>query len=115
MNQTEYKVEKPMELLAFLMEKMAGASRSKVKEVLTHSVSVDGKKTSQFNYPLMPGMTVTIGVKKYIRIVRLFNIIKRLRTAKSLQSTQRIEIRRNGTIPVCNLSILILPTISTII
>lgn len=65
MNQTEFKVDKPIELLPFLMEKYKGASRSKVKEILAHSVCVDGKKTSQFNYPLMTGMTVTIGVKKF--------------------------------------------------
>lgn len=57
----DWKVEKQVELLEFLMEKMSGSSRTKVKEVLAHNVLVDGRKVTQYNYPLMEGMTVTVG------------------------------------------------------
>lgn len=56
----EYNVEKPQELLAFLLEKMGDSSRTKVKEVLAHNVYVDGRRTSQFNFPLQAGMKVSI-------------------------------------------------------
>ena len=58
--QKEYKVEASCELLSFLMQQMPDTSRSKVKELLTHSVCVDGRKVTQYNYPLQPGMKVTI-------------------------------------------------------
>ena len=58
--QTEYKVETTCELLSFLMQQMPDTSRSKVKELLARNVCVDGRKVSQFNFPLQPGMKVTI-------------------------------------------------------
>lgn len=58
--QIEYKVETISELLQFLVEKMPDSSRSKIKELLAHHVCVNGKRVSQFNYPLQPGMCVTI-------------------------------------------------------
>lgn len=58
--QVEYKVNHGCELLAFLMEQMPNSSRSKIKELLAHSICVDGRRVSQFNYPLQPGMVVTI-------------------------------------------------------
>lgn len=60
MKQIEYIVSEPKELLAFLMEKMPDSSRTKVKEVLSHNVYVDGRRTSQFNFPLQKGMKVSI-------------------------------------------------------
>ena len=57
----EWKVEKKAELLEFLMEKMEGGSRTKVKETLARNVMVDGRKVTQYNFPLMEGMTVTVG------------------------------------------------------
>ncbi len=57
----EWKVEKKAELLEFLMEKMEGSSRTKVKETLARNVMVDGRKVTQYNFPLMEGMTVTVG------------------------------------------------------
>lgn len=42
------------------MECMPDSSRTKVKELLAHNVCVDGRKVSQFNYPLQPGMVITI-------------------------------------------------------
>lgn len=60
MKKQEYEVTKPIELMDFLIEKMVGASRSRVKEVMAREVKVDGRKVSQYNYPLQPGMLVTI-------------------------------------------------------
>lgn len=60
MKKQEYSVSEPQELLAFLMEKMPDTSRSRVKELLAHNVYVDGRRTSQFNFPLQKGMTVSI-------------------------------------------------------
>lgn len=56
----EYTVNEPQELLPFLTEKFPDTSRSKVKELLAHSVYVNGRRTSQFNFPLQRGMKVTI-------------------------------------------------------
>ena len=56
----EYTVNEPQELLPFLSEKFPDTSRSKVKELLAHSVYVNGRRTSQFNFPLQRGMKVTI-------------------------------------------------------
>lgn len=61
MNTKEYKVTESTELLTFLFQVLPDLSRTKVKEILGHSVSVDGRRTSQFNYPLAPGNIVTIG------------------------------------------------------
>lgn len=60
MKKQEYTVGEPQELLAFLMAQMPDTSRSRVKELLAHNVYVDGRRTSQFNFPLQKGMRVTI-------------------------------------------------------
>ena len=60
MKQNEYIVSEPKELLQFLMELMPDSSRTKVKELLAHNVYVDGRRTSQFNFPLQKGMKVSI-------------------------------------------------------
>ena len=60
MKQSEYIVNEPKELLQFLMEIMPESSRTKVKELLAHNVYVDGRRTSQFNFPLQKGMKVSI-------------------------------------------------------
>ena len=39
---------------------MPDTSRTKVKELLSHSVYVNSRRVSQFNFPLQPGMTVSI-------------------------------------------------------
>lgn len=56
----EFKVEEPVELLEFLVKKMPEMSRTKVKEILAHSTSVNGRRVSQFNYPLQPGQMVAV-------------------------------------------------------
>ena len=58
--QIEYKVSDNYELLQFLLEQMPDSSKSKVKELLSHSVCVNGRHVTQYNYPLQPGMVVTI-------------------------------------------------------
>lgn len=60
MKKQEYTVGEPQELLAFLMAQMPDTSRSRVKELLAHNVYVDGRRTSQFNFPLQKGMKVSI-------------------------------------------------------
>ncbi|MBR4773975.1 MAG: RluA family pseudouridine synthase [Bacteroidales bacterium] len=60
MKQNEYIVSEPKELLTFLQEIMPDSSRTKVKELLAHNVYVDGRRTSQFNFPLQKGMKVSI-------------------------------------------------------
>lgn len=60
MKTTEYIVGGQQELLQFLFEQMPDTSKSKVKELLAHNVYVDGRRTSQFNFPLQKGMKVTI-------------------------------------------------------
>ena len=60
MKKQEYTVSEPQELLEFLMKQMADSSRTKVKELLAHNVYVDGRRTSQFNFPLQKGMRVSI-------------------------------------------------------
>ena len=60
MKQTEYIVREPKELLEFLIGQMPESSRSKVKELLAHNVYVDGRRTSQFNFPLQKCMKVSI-------------------------------------------------------
>lgn len=61
-NPLKFNVVEPMGLMDFLMKKMDGISRSKVKRMLANRiVSVDGEQTSQFDFALQPSMTVEIG------------------------------------------------------
>jgi len=55
----EYRVNESCELLQFLQKRMPDRSRSRLKEVLAHNICVDGRKVSQYNFPLQPGMVVT--------------------------------------------------------
>ncbi len=63
--QIEYKVDKPGELLQFLLEKMPNSSRSKVKELLAHTICVDGRRVSQYNFPLQVGQVITVEKSGY--------------------------------------------------
>lgn len=47
------------------MQCMPDSSRTQVKQLLSHSISIDGHRTSQFNFPLQPGMVVSIGKPNY--------------------------------------------------
>lgn len=61
-NPLKFTVAEPMPLMDFLMKKMDGISRNKVKRLLANkTVSVEGKRTTQFNFALEPGMVVEIG------------------------------------------------------
>lgn len=71
-------VKENCELMIFLMTKMSGISRTKVKNMLSNGlVWVDDEVVSQYNFMLQPGMQVRIGKKeekrkftsKWMRIV----------------------------------------------
>ncbi len=56
-----FRVSENDELLPFLMKKMSGISRTKAKGILASGVvTVDGQSTTQHNFPVRPGMTVTM-------------------------------------------------------
>ena len=61
-NNTEFKVDKNIELMKFLMEKMPQNSRNSIKSMLTHKrVMVGEEVVSQYNYMLKEGQVVSIG------------------------------------------------------
>lgn len=60
-----YTVERPQELLAFLLENVKGQSRNKVKQTLQgRGIRVDGKTVTQFDFALEPGMRVDVSRTK---------------------------------------------------
>lgn len=62
---TGYQVKESMELMEFLAAKMPDASRTKLKSLLSKRVVyVDKVITTQFNFPLKPGMKVEISKDK---------------------------------------------------
>lgn len=62
---TDYQVREPMELMEFLAARMPDASRTKLKTLLSKRVVlVDNVITTQYNYPLKPGMKVQIDRNK---------------------------------------------------
>ena len=72
-----YEVHADSQLLQFLLDNAHG-SRNKLKDTLKgRGVKVNGKVTTQFGYPLKPGMTVTVSKSKrsemfksrYVKIV----------------------------------------------
>ena len=61
-NPLKFNVSESIDLMDFLMKKLDGISRSKVKRMLANKVvSVDGERTTQFDFALQPGMVVEIG------------------------------------------------------
>ena len=61
----EFKVDEEIGLLDFLFKKCTRDSKNKIKSNLKYKlVSVDGKVTTQFDYPLKKGQTVTVGSYK---------------------------------------------------
>lgn len=66
--QTKYivlHVTEPAELMAFIMQKMSGISRTAAKSLLTkRQVLVNNIITTQYNYALKPGMKVQISKEK---------------------------------------------------
>ncbi len=62
---TDYPVKTAMELMDFLAAKMPDASRNKLKQLLSKRVVyVDHVITTQYNFPLKPGMLVQISKEK---------------------------------------------------
>ncbi len=62
---TTFPVKKSMELMEFLASQMPDASRNKLKSLLSKRVVyVDNVITTQFNFPLQPGMKVQISKDK---------------------------------------------------
>ena len=62
---TDYMVKEPMELMEFLAAKMPDASRTKLKSLLSKRIIyVDSVITTQYNFPLKPGMKVQISREK---------------------------------------------------
>lgn len=75
---TIYNVTEPAELMEFLMKKMAGISRTRVKALLSNRVVlVDNNIQTLYNYPLKPGMKVQISKEKHKHEFRhsLLNIL----------------------------------------
>lgn len=65
---TIYNVSEPAELMDFLMQKMTGISRTKVKTLLANRVIlVDNVITTQYNFELKPGMKVQMSRAKHNR------------------------------------------------
>ena len=61
-NPLKFNVSEESKLMEFLMKKLDGISRNKVKNMLANKVvSVDGQRTTQFDFALHPGMVVEIG------------------------------------------------------
>lgn len=62
---TYFNVESPCELMEFLMKKMDGISRTRVKTLLTNRVIlVDNNIVTQYNFKLEPGMRVQMSKAK---------------------------------------------------
>ncbi len=65
LNMEQYKVEKTIELLPFLLETFSNRSRNAVKSILTRGqVYVNNEEITQHNYKLQPGYTVSIQKNK---------------------------------------------------
>ena len=67
-----YTVEHDQPLLDFLLEKVKGQSRSKIKATLQgHGVLVGKTCVTQFDYPLKPGMRVSVSkTKRNLNVLR---------------------------------------------
>ena len=62
---TNYLVKEPMELMQFLASQMPQASRTKLKSLLSKRiVFVNNVITTQYDFPLQPGMKVQISREK---------------------------------------------------
>lgn len=63
--ETSLVVEKPQELMSFLIEKLTSKNRNAIKSMLRDKqVVVDGEAISQFNHPLVPGNKLVIELSK---------------------------------------------------
>ena len=73
-----YTVDHEAPLLEYLLQTIKGQSRNKIKATLQgRGIKVDGKLVTQFDFPLKPGMKVTVSKSKrndlfksrYVKIV----------------------------------------------
>ncbi len=63
---TDYHVSEPAELLTFIMNKVAGVSRTKAKEMLSQRmIYVNKEIITQYNYQLRPGQLVQIAKNRH--------------------------------------------------
>jgi 23S rRNA pseudouridine1911/1915/1917 synthase len=63
--ETNLEVEKPMELMSFLIEKLPSKSRNTIKNMLRDKqIVVDGLAISQFNHIVEPGNKITVELSK---------------------------------------------------
>ena len=64
-NYIDISVDEACPLLEFLFSKLEHESRSKIKATLKgHGIKVNGKAVTQFDYPLSPGMKVSVSKHK---------------------------------------------------
>ncbi|GAA3411050.1 RluA family pseudouridine synthase [Paenibacillus hodogayensis] len=62
---TELSVKQPAQLLDFLLASFPGRGRNTVKSILARGqVSVDGRSTTKYDYPLQPGQAVAVNWAK---------------------------------------------------
>lgn len=73
-----YRVDEKAPLLEWLLANVKGESRSKIKATLKgRGIKVNGKQTTRFDYPLEPGMKISVSRNKrndtfrsrYVRLV----------------------------------------------
>lgn len=65
---TRFVVERPAQLLDFLIGALSDRSRNSVKSILARGqVAVDGRSTTKYDYPLQPGQQVTVSWAKVAR------------------------------------------------
>ena len=62
----EFVVREEMTLMDFLSVQMHGISRNRLKDIMKgHGVTVDRKLVTQYNYPLQPGMLVSVSKHRH--------------------------------------------------
>ena len=62
----EFVVREEMTLMDFLNVQMHGISRNRLKDIMKgHGVTVDRKLVTQYNYPLQPGMLVSVSKHRH--------------------------------------------------
>ena len=75
-----YTVKEEAPLLEYLLETIKGQSRSKIKATLQgRGIKVDGKLVTQFDFPLKPGMKVTVSKSKRNDPVFFLSTINKLK------------------------------------
>jgi len=60
MKTMEIEVKEPVKLMDLIVQTFPDSSRTKQKEILQHRVLIASRRITQFDFPLAPGMKVTI-------------------------------------------------------